>query len=110
MKHRIALACALGAVLTVATACGGDDGTPDRASTSTADGTVTETEAIAIAADEIRRTEPGFEIDATRPVVVKTPEGWDVGFPDTDPTVLNGEPHVVVDARSGAIVTTYRTR
>jgi hypothetical protein len=121
--RRIASALAAAVLVLLAAACtddegGGDEGpdgapttTPSTATTvpTTATG-ISEEEALAIAVDHQQAEDPEFDVESTRPVVIREGDAYDVSFPPANLTGRGGEPHVVVDRTTGEVVDAYVTR
>lgn len=79
------------------------------ASTLAPAGGITEDRAIEIAREAVAAEEPGFDFDATFPVVREHGETYEISFPNRSPGAVGGEPHVVVDRVSGEVVDDWWT-
>jgi Zn-dependent metalloprotease len=71
---------------------------------------VSETEAIEIARARVEDDDPSIDMAERRAVVIEDGDVYDVAFPRIAPPGPGGEPHVLVDRRTGEVVDTYRTR
>jgi ABC-type glycerol-3-phosphate transport system substrate-binding protein len=102
-------------------ACSGDDdssGEPPSTTsasqqttttTSAATDDIGEEAAIEIATEAYSTEDPAFDFDATNVHVERVEATYDVSWVPREITGAGGEPHVVVDAESGAVIEIYQT-
>lgn len=85
-------------------------GSASGAVTSTTEPGISEDEAVEAARRSLAESDPDFDFSVTRVHVAASDDTYDISFVPVDLTGPGGEPHVVIDRATGAVVETYLTR
>lgn len=103
-------------LLSVAGGCRGDDNSVTPSTTGATTGTTAQTsptlsqdKAIEIARAEVLAAFPDYDLTERRANVLVKGDNYEVSFPIVDRVVHAGEPHIVLNRRTGEIVERFMT-